>query len=475
VRLTVPDFSGARVVVMGDLMLDRYLHGAASRISPEAPVPVVKIEANEDRPGGAGNVAINIAALGGQVAVLGATGDDEEAAAMERLLARPGIDFRFVPVRDARTITKLRVISQQQQLIRLDFEDGFHDFDSSQLLPLLREVMQGAGVLVLSDYAKGTLREVLPLIDAARSAGVPVVVDPKGGDFVRYRGATCLTPNLSEFEAVVGRCADDAELVERGSVLMERLDLEALLITRSERGMSLLTRGHKPLHIPTRAREVYDVTGAGDTVIATLAAAIAAGCSLAQASALANLAAGVVVGKLGTASVSVTELNAAMQAHEPLERGVVDEEALLALIERSRASGERVVMTNGCFDILHAGHVAYLARARELGDRLAVAVNDDDSVRRLKGEGRPVNPLAERMVVLAGLESVDWVVSFGEDTPERLICRLLPDVLVKGGDYAVEQIAGGDCVRQSGGDVTVLPYVDGRSTSAIIDAIRKRP
>jgi D-beta-D-heptose 7-phosphate kinase/D-beta-D-heptose 1-phosphate adenosyltransferase len=475
VRLTVPDFSSARVVVAGDLMLDRYLHGAASRISPEAPVPVVKIEATEDRPGGAGNVALNIAALGGQVAVLGATGDDEEAAAMERLLARPGIDFRFVPVRDARTITKLRVISQQQQLIRLDFEDGFHDFAGSQLLPLLREVMQGAGVLVLSDYAKGTLREVQPLLDAARSAAVPVVVDPKGGDFARYRGATCLTPNLAEFEAVVGRCADDAELVERGSALMEHLDLEALLITRSERGMSLLVRGHKALHIPTRAREVYDVTGAGDTVIATLAAAIAAGCSLAQASALANLAAGIVVGKLGTASVTVTELHAAMQAHEPLERGVVGEDTLPALIERSRASGERIVMTNGCFDILHAGHVAYLARARELGDRLVVAVNDDDSVRRLKGEGRPVNPLAERMVVLAGLESVDWVVAFREDTPERLICRLLPDVLVKGGDYAVEQIAGGDCVRQAGGEVKVLPFVDGRSTSAIIDAIRKRP
>jgi D-beta-D-heptose 7-phosphate kinase/D-beta-D-heptose 1-phosphate adenosyltransferase len=475
VRLSIPDFSSSCVVVAGDLMLDRYWHGAASRISPEAPVPVVRIEADEDRAGGAGNVALNIAALGGRVTVMGATGDDEEATALQRVLTRPGIDFRFVPVRGARTVTKLRIISQQQQLIRLDFEDGFVDFDSNQLLSLLEDSLKGAGALVLSDYAKGTLRELNALIAAARSAGVPVIVDPKGGEFSRYRGATCLTPNLAEFENVVGHCADEAEMVERAAALIERLGLEALLITRSERGMSLLRRDAPPVHIPTRAREVYDVTGAGDTVVATLAAAMAAGSPLPEAAALANLAAGIVVGKLGTASVTVTELHAAMQAHEPLPRGLVSEDELAGLIERSRASGERIVLTNGCFDILHAGHVAYLARARELGDRLIVAVNDDDSVRRLKGADRPVNPLDERMAVLAGLESVDWVVPFDEDTPERLICRLLPDVLIKGGDYKVAQIAGGECVRRAGGEVTVMPYIDGKSTSAIIETIRKRP
>jgi D-beta-D-heptose 7-phosphate kinase/D-beta-D-heptose 1-phosphate adenosyltransferase len=315
------------------------------------------------------------------------------------------------------------------------------------------------------------------LIRAARERGLPVVVDPKGTDFERYRGATLLTPNQSEFEAVVGRVADDADLVAKGCALRDALELDALLITRSEKGMCLLQRGHggsnSPVHLPTRAREVYDVTGAGDTVVAVLAAALAAGVSMHEAVTLSNLAAGVVVGKLGTATVSPAELAAAMEEHLPIQRGAVSEDDLAALVARARMAGERIVMTNGCFDILHAGHVTYLQQARALGDRLIVAVNDDDSVRRLKGETRPVNPLAARSTVLAALAAVDWVVPFSEDTPRRLICRLCPDVLVKGGDYRPEEVAGGECVMAAGGEVKILTFVPGHSTSGMIASIKK--
>ncbi len=313
------------------------------------------------------------------------------------------------------------------------------------------------------------------MIAVARAAGKPVLVDPKGTDFGIYRGASLLTPNLAEFEAVVGHCHDDAELVARGEKLRREFDLQALLITRSERGMTLLQEGRAALHLHAQAREVYDVTGAGDTVIGVLAAALAAGEDLAGATALANVAAGIVVGKLGTATVTVDELRSAMSAEFTTRHGVVSEEQVLAMVVEARARGEKIVMTNGCFDILHAGHVSYLEQAKDLGDRLIVAVNDDASVRRLKNSGtmpRPVNPLAQRMAVLAGLSSVDWVVPFSEDTPQRLICRVVPDILVKGGDYRPEQIAGHDCVIAQGGQVRVLGFEAGCSTSRIIDAIR---
>jgi len=298
-----------------------------------------------------------------------------------------------------------------------------------------------------------------------------VVVDPKGRDFGRYRGATVVTPNLAELETVVGACRDLDDLVARGQRLRADLDLEALLITRSEHGMTLLCEGRRPVHLAAHAREVYDVTGAGDTVVGVLAAALAAGSGLEDATALANLAAGLVVAKLGTATVTADELAAAMAPAVPPARGVVGEAALLERVAAARERGERVVMTNGCFDILHAGHVRYLTEARALGDRLVVAVNDDASVQRLKGRDRPINPLDRRMSVLGALACVDWVVPFSEDTPERLVCAVGPDVLVKGGDYRPEAIAGSDCVRARGGQVVVLGYLPGCSTSELIEAI----
>ncbi len=472
-HLKLPDFSAASVLVVGDVMLDRYWQGSTSRISPEAPVPVVKVEEDELRPGGAANVALNAAALGATVMLVGMVGVDTEAGLLAARLAEHGVACNFVPVPGSRTITKLRILSKHQQLIRLDFEDGFQGFDCDALHARFLSALPQARALVLSDYAKGVLRDPQPFIRAARERGLAVVIDPTGVDFERYRGATLLTPNQSEFEAVVGPITDDADLAAKGSALRDALGLDALLVTRSEKGMCLLQKGHVPVHLPTRAREVYDVTGAGDTVVAVLAAALAAGEAMIDAVLLSNLGAGVVVGKVGTATVSPAELAVAMEEHLPIRRGAVSEDELVAMVMRARQAGERVVMTNGCFDILHAGHVTYLQQARALGDRLIVAVNDDASVRRLKGETRPVNPIAARETVLAALAAVDWVVPFSEDTPERLICRVCPDVLVKGGDYRSEDIAGGECVLGSGGEVKILTFVPGHSTSGMIATIKK--
>jgi D-beta-D-heptose 7-phosphate kinase/D-beta-D-heptose 1-phosphate adenosyltransferase len=469
----LPNFESASVLVAGDLMLDRYWHGNATRISPEAPVPVVHVKASEERAGGAGNVALNIAALGGRVAVLGYCGQDEAGDALLRLMERAGIVCAVLREPAFPTITKLRVLSRHQQLIRLDFEDSFRAADPAPLREAFRTRLDGAAVAVLSDYGKGSLASVAELIGLCRAAGKPVLVDPKGTDFDKYRRADLLTPNLAEFEAVAGACRDEAELEAKGLGLVERLELGALLVTRGEQGMSLLRRDAAPLHLPAKAREVFDVTGAGDTVISVLAAALAAGCPLAQATELANLAAGIVVGKLGAASVGAEELDYALHGAKAHRRGAIALEGLLEVLRPARAAGERIVLTNGCFDILHPGHVNYLREARALGDRLVVLVNSDASVRRLKGPGRPVNALASRMDMLAALECVDWVVAFDEDTPREAICRILPDVLVKGGDYAdISAIAGHDCVLASGGEVRLLNFVEGFSTTGIIEQIR---
>jgi D-beta-D-heptose 7-phosphate kinase/D-beta-D-heptose 1-phosphate adenosyltransferase len=473
-HITIPDFSKARVLVVGDLMLDRYWHGATSRISPEAPVPVVHVRDIEERPGGAGNVALNIAKLGAQSTVLGLTGDDDAANALEQSLQAAGVNPSFVRLNENATVTKLRVISRHQQLIRLDFEDGFIGQDISGQETEFAKLLDQHDVVVCSDYGKGTLRNVQSLIALCREKKIPVLIDPKGTDFDIYSGASLVTPNLAEFEAVVGACANEDELVEKGQQLCVQCDFEALLITRSEHGMTLIQKDGEVFHLPTRAREVFDVTGAGDTVISTLAAALAAGDDRHNAIALANQAAGIVVGKLGTASVTPEELYQEIHKHIAVKRGVVSQQELITAASQCRQRGEVIVMTNGCFDILHAGHVTYLQQAREQGDRLIVAVNIDETVRKLKGEDRPVNPLEHRMRMLAALECVDWVLPFEEETPMRLICEVLPDVLVKGGDNDPDKIPGGDCVRENGGEVRVLSYVEGVSTTEIIGTIRGR-
>jgi D-beta-D-heptose 7-phosphate kinase/D-beta-D-heptose 1-phosphate adenosyltransferase len=472
-KITMPEYENSQVLVIGDVMLDRYWHGPTGRISPEAPVPIVKVELIEERPGGAANVALNVAALGGCVNLIGLIGQDEPGRALENSLKSVHVNTDFVELPGFPTITKLRVLSRHQQLLRLDFEEGFHDVDSSPIIEKMEASLdKQKSVVVLSDYNKGSLVDVQTMIVAAKKYNAIVLVDPKGCDFEKYRGATLLTPNLSEFEAVVGECKTDQELVERGLALIKEFDLEALLVTRSENGMTLLRANHEALHLPTQAQEVYDVTGAGDTVIAVLASSLAAGSSFEHACALANAGAGVVVGKIGTSTVNTIELANAVYSQQELGFGVLSEEQLQLAVKLAQHRGEKVVMTNGCFDILHAGHVSYLNSAREQGQRLIVAVNGDQSVRGLKGEGRPVNPVDRRMAVLAGLGAVDWVIEFTEETPQRLISTILPDLLVKGGDYKPEEIAGGTEVIANGGEVRVLQFEEGCSTSEIIKTIR---
>jgi len=472
-KITLPEYENANVLVVGDVMLDRYWHGPAARISPEAPVPVVNVKQIEERPGGAANVALNIAALGAKSKIIGLVGDDEAANAIKSSLDSVDVVTDFVTVNNAPTITKLRVLSRHQQLIRLDFEEPFHDVDSAQIIQNMDKALSSSTpVVVFSDYNKGSLADVQNMIQTAKQHGVKILVDPKGSDFEKYRGVTLLTPNLSEFETVVGHCKSDQELFDRAQKLVKDLELEALLITRSENGMTLIRENQAPFHLPTQAQEVFDVTGAGDTVIAVLAASLSVGSSFEDACVLANAAAGVVVGKIGTSTVNTIELANAVYSQQEIGFGVLTEEQLKLAVRLAQHRGEKVVMTNGCFDILHAGHVSYLNTAREQGDRLIVAVNSDASVRGLKGEGRPVNPVDRRMAVLAGLGAVDWVVEFTEETPQRLIAGTLPDLLVKGGDYKPEEIAGGEEVIANGGEVRVLQFKDGCSTSEIIKTIR---
>lgn len=470
--ISIPEFSAGQVVVAGDVMLDRYLFGGTSRISPEAPVPVVHVRETDDRPGGAANVAVNLASLGARTTLLGIVGQDDEATTLGSILGGQGIDCRFAVTTRWPTITKTRVLSRGQQLIRLDREEPCGDAADSLAEPLAG-ALGNADVVILSDYGKGALSDVAGLIARCRSASVPVLIDPKGADFRKYRGASLITPNQTEFEAVAGHCVDDDTLVERATAMCVDLKLDALLVTRSEKGMLLIESGKEPVFLSTQAREVFDVTGAGDTVIATIAGALACGESLQAAATLANLAAGVVVRKIGVATVTPAEIQIASLPRSPGDAALLTELELLPVIAAARERKEKIVMTNGCFDIIHPGHVAYLREARELGDRLIVAVNDDESVGRLKGEGRPINTLVDRMTVLAGLSSVDWVVPFSEDTPARLIGDVLPDTLVKGGDYKPDEVVGADVVIKNGGDVSILAFRDGHSSSSVIEKLTR--
>jgi D-beta-D-heptose 7-phosphate kinase/D-beta-D-heptose 1-phosphate adenosyltransferase len=468
----VLNFTKARVLVVGDVMLDQYWSGETGRISPEAPVPVVRVQTTQGRAGGAANVAMNAAALGAQVGMIGLIGQDEVGDQLDALLIEHGVATHWVRDSGVPTIRKLRIISRQQQLIRLDFEETPNTHLAAAIVMQVAEHLPNYDVLVISDYAKGALALVSDIISLAKKMGKPVLVDPKGNDFSIYAGATLIKPNFSEFSAIVGRVTGDVAIAQAGLKLMQQLDLSALLVTRSEAGMTLLQHHHDPLHIPTKAQEVFDVTGAGDTAMATLAVAFAAGLGWAAAVRLANEASGIVVRKLGTSTVSVEELNTVL--HPPAHTGAVAQEwsELAGYIALAQQRGERVVMTNGCFDILHPGHIRYLREAKALGDRLVVAVNSDASVKALKGDSRPVNGLAVRMEMLAALESVDWVVAFEEETPESLICAVKPDVLVKGGDYQPDQIAGSRCVWDNGGEVLVLNFWEGHSTTKIIDKLQ---
>ncbi len=474
-KIQIPSFQSIRALVVGDVMLDRYWSGDTSRISPEAPVPIVHIQNLEERPGGAGNVALNIAALGAQVDLLSFCGDDNEGDILEKKLSHASVNCYLYKIPQSRTVTKLRILSLHQQLIRLDFEEQPYQIDYAHLKQLFDQRLKYCDVVILSDYAKGCLAYVQELIQLARKAGKPVFVDPKSNDFKVYQGATVLTPNRREFEAVVDRCDSEHTLLQKGTQLLEKHNFQAILVTRGEQGMTLIQKDQPEVYLPAYAQQVYDVTGAGDTAIACLALTYAAQTDLVQSAQLANIAAGIVVGKLGAATVSQMELRRAIQIKQlSSHRGILPEAELKTIVEDAKAHDEQIVMTGGCFDILHAGHVAYLEQAKRLGDRLIVAVNDDESVSKLKGLGRPINNLANRMAVLAGLSVVDWVIPFSEATPERLIKLLLPDIWVKGSDYQVHELSEAKAIQEYGGQIKLINFVEGCSTSAIISKIQEQ-
>lgn len=472
-KIQVPPFQSIRALVVGDVMLDRYWSGTTSRISPEAPVPIVHVQELEERPGGAGNVALNIAALGAQVDLLSFCGDDAAGDTLEKKLSNAGVNCYLYRMPQLSTVTKLRVLSLHQQLIRLDFEEPSYQMDYKHLKKIFEQRLAQCDVVIFSDYAKGCLTYAQDLIKSAQKLDKPIFVDPKSNDFNAYQGATVLTPNRREFEAVVGACGSEQALIEKGLKLLKTHDFKALLVTRGEQGMTLIQQDQPEVYFPAFAKQVYDVTGAGDTAIACLALTYIAQKDLVKAAQLANIAASIVVGKLGAATVSSAELRRAIQIQQlSLYRGILTEAELKEVIEDARAHNEQIVMTGGCFDILHAGHVAYLEQAKRFGDRLIVAVNDDDSVSKLKGKGRPINNLANRMAVLAGLSAVDWVVSFNEATPERLIRLVLPDIWVKGGDYQIDDLPETKVIQGYGGQIKLIDFVEGCSTSAIISMIQ---
>ena len=467
-----------RILVVGDVMLDRYWLGDTARISPEAPVPVVKVNRLEDKVGGAANVARNIAHLGAKVSLIGLVGADEYGEKIAQLLTQERIDSKLVKQNLQPTIVKMRVVSRHQQVVRLDLEESFDPKLSEQLLEQLESSLDHCDLVVFSDYNKGSLGAVEKMIGLARKAGKRVLVDPKNLDLGRYRGAHYVTPNLGEFAAAGGLTDSESSIAESARGLLQESGIDAMLLTRSERGMSLITQTEM-FDYAAQVREVADVTGAGDTVIATLSVMLGAGFTPEQAVDIANIAAGIVVTKLGAATVSARDLEAKLGGRVPYQGGVNDLSSATVReeIAVARANGQKIVFTNGCFDILHAGHVAYLAEARALGDKLVVGLNNDDSIARLKGADRPINGLAARAQVLNALKSVDWVIPFGDrendDTPARLIEQVQPDVLVKGGDYQVHEIAGAEFVLASGGDVKVVSFLDGFSSSKIIDAIKQ--
>ena len=471
--------TGQWVLVVGDLMLDRYFIGEVERLSPEAPVPVILVKQQNERAGGAANVAANLAQLGVPTRLAGCVGNDIDGQALLRLVNGMGIATDGVLLSSHRpTTTKTRMMGGHQQMLRLDQENRapFNAEESAQLEALvMQQLAARPALIILSDYAKGVLAASLcsAFINEARKLNIPVLVDPKGHDYSKYRGATALTPNKRETaEACRVDANDNDALMQAAAELRKSLDLDFFAVTRGEEGISVIG-DDTVLHIPATAKQVFDVSGAGDTVIATLAAGLIGGLDAPEAFHLANIAAGVVVGKVGTVPIAQEELLQALLTQESAVQAdkICDLPSLKARVLNWRKHGERIVFTNGCFDLLHAGHVTYLEAARKTGDRLVLGLNTDRSVRALKGPTRPVIHELDRARVLAALEAVDAVILFDDDTPLALIEAIHPDVLVKGSDYSENEVVGGAEVKSWGGRIALIPIVPGRSTSGIIEKL----
>ncbi len=479
----LPRLKSVRVLCVGDLMLDRYVYGEVSRISPEAPIPVFKVVRESAMLGGAGNVARNITALGATVCFVAVVGDDPPGRDLTAMVgADHGVEPTLLVERGRPSTIKTRYIADAQQLLRADSETlrPISDDTATEVVRVAGEAILHCDVMVLSDYAKGVLAPdtIARLIDAARGAGKPVVVDPKGGDFARYGGATVITPNRREAAVAAGMADDDSDdaVSAMGAACIDRFGIAAVAVTRGESGMSLMTPDDAPRHLPALAREVYDVSGAGDTVAALFALCLGAGLPLSDAAGLANLAAGVVIGKVGTAVVYDDDLLHAIHAGawSATEAKVISLSRAVERVERWRRDSLRVGFTNGCFDLLHPGHISLLEQARKACDRLVVGLNSDSSTRRLKGDDRPIQPESARAQVLASLACVDAVVLFEEDTPMAIIEATRPDVLVKGADYSRDQVVGGDFVEGYGGSVVLATIAEGYSTTGTVEKMKQK-
>lgn len=467
-------FGQLKVLVIGDIMLDRYIHGEVERISPEAPVPVIRHAQRYERAGGAANVAMNLAGLGCQAFLAGFWGSDTEQRELAAIMDRAGVDTAGVVSSSLPTISKTRIVGRTQQLLRLDIEsrDTPPPVEAQRLLERVTELAGKVHAVILSDYAKGALSDNLctAVIRAARAAGIPVLADPKTPNLGKYTGATTVCPNLGELSLATGVSSHKMdEILAAGRALVAEHDFQFLTVTMSEKGISVLRRD-STYYSPARAREVFDVSGAGDTVIATLAASLAGGLQIETAVELANVAAGIVVGKVGTVPIAQHELIAALTPSSGVSAGekILDLERIRKRIAEWRASGETIVFTNGCFDLLHVGHITLLEDCRRFGTKLVLGLNADSSVCRLKGPTRPIVGERERARVMAALAAVDAVVLFEEDTPLELIRAVRPNVLVKGGDYTIETVVGHEDVLAYGGRVEIVPTVEGFSTTNIV-------
>lgn len=472
--------SRVRILVIGDLILDEYIWGAVERISPEAPVQIVEVKRKEVRLGGAGNVINNLLTLNGQVNVAGVVGDDDDGQLLLRRLVESGLAVHGVFLQSEKvTSRKTRVFASNQQVVRIDHESRTDiSFENEErLIAYVKSMVADLDVIFLSDYRKGVLTDRLSreVIALGREAKVAVMVDPKGNDFGKYRGATLLTPNRKEAQSAAGiTITDEASLLKAGRKLLHDLELEALVITRSEEGMTVFSADGE-IHLPTVAREVYDVSGAGDTVFSLFGLGVAQKLPFESAARLANLGAGIVVGKVGTSTVSPQELMAAVGLlHPATDQKITSVPLLENILADERRKGKKIVFTNGCFDLLHVGHVKYLQEARQLGDLLILGLNTDDSIRRLKGPNRPLIGEEERAHILAALNCIDYVVVFDEDTPLELISALRPDVLVKGGNYTPDEVVGRELVESFGGVVKLIDFVDGKSTTGIVEKILRQ-
>lgn len=470
-QTTLKSFKGIKCLVVGDLMVDKYWNGTSSRISPEAPVPILNVISSNNRLGGAANVAANISSLGATTGIISVVGNDTEGKWILASLKKSGINTNVFLEDDLSTIVKLRVMSKKHQMIRLDFEEENHYQNySKSIYNKYAEQIDNYDLVVLSDYNKGVLANTSnKIIELAKIKNIPVIADPKGSDFSRYMGCTVLTPNKSEFEAIVGKCNDKVDIESKGKILRKELNIDTLIITCGEEGISVISKDIDPFHIGTDVKDVVDVTGAGDTVMAVLSCAISQGVDLKTAILWCNIAAGINVQKTGTSVISFNELKNGLNYNTTNKIKTLDEIKKDTFLYKE--NNKKIVFTNGCFDILHSGHAKYLQEAKKKGDYLVVAVNSDESVRKLKGSSRPINNVDLRMQLLSSLEVVDAVVCFSQDTPLDIIKIIKPDVLVKGGDYKTSQIVGADFVLQNGGRVEVVTFIHGLSSSNILEKV----